>query len=239
MILIFDIDDTIYDLMEPFEKAHKEIFETRTDMPCVTLFMNSRIYSDEILEKEKQGLIPSKDCFFLRIQRTYQDAGIVVSREEGNEFERIYRSAQKVIHVNPDMEDILNCGKELKIPMGIVSNGNHKGQYAKIDALNLKRWFGEEHIFISGDVGWHKPDLRIFQAVEQAFHAEPEEIWYLGDTYEVDVTGGRNAGWNVIWFNHRNRECPEERNSATMEVRTGEELKKAVMDLLQKKDNKK
>ena len=58
MILIFDIDDTIYDLMEPFEKAHKELFETRTDMSCVTLFMNSRIYSDEILEKEKQGLIP-------------------------------------------------------------------------------------------------------------------------------------------------------------------------------------
>ena len=32
--IIFDVDDTLYNLMEPFEKAHKELMAARTDADC-------------------------------------------------------------------------------------------------------------------------------------------------------------------------------------------------------------
>ena len=40
--IIFDVDDTLYNLMEPFEKAHKELMAARTDADCEKLFEASR-----------------------------------------------------------------------------------------------------------------------------------------------------------------------------------------------------
>ena len=45
--IIFDVDDTLYDLMEAFDKVHKEFFEDKTKEDCEELFKRSRIYSDE------------------------------------------------------------------------------------------------------------------------------------------------------------------------------------------------
>ncbi len=72
-----------------------------------------------------------------------------------------------------------------------------------------------------------KPDPQAFKYVENAFALNPEETWYVGDTYEADVVGANTAGWHTIWFNHRNRECPE-KNRADITVKSIEELKEVI-----------
>ena len=32
-----------------------------------------------------------------------------------------------------------------------------------------------------------------------------KETYCIGDSYENDVDGAKNAGWKAIWFNHRER----------------------------------
>ena len=49
MNLIFDLDDTLYNLMGPFELVHKKLYADKTDADCTQLFMQSRVYSDEIM----------------------------------------------------------------------------------------------------------------------------------------------------------------------------------------------
>ena len=46
MNLIFDLDDTLYNLMGPFELVHKKLYADKTDADCTQLFMQSRVYSD-------------------------------------------------------------------------------------------------------------------------------------------------------------------------------------------------
>ena len=58
MNLIFDLDDTLYDLMGPFELVHKKLYADKTDADCTELFIKSRDYSDEIMEAEIKGAIP-------------------------------------------------------------------------------------------------------------------------------------------------------------------------------------
>ena len=53
--IIFDVDDTLYNLMEPFEKAHNELMVTRTDADCEELFEASRTYSDEAFCMSREG----------------------------------------------------------------------------------------------------------------------------------------------------------------------------------------
>ena len=215
--------------MGPFELVHNKLYADKTDVDCTQLFMQSRVSSDEIMEAEKKGLIPHEDCFYLRVKRTYHDVGIEMSREDAEKFEELYRAFQKEISLGNGVAQFLDYCKEKNIFIAILTNGRPKPQQAKIDALGLNKWFDDEHIFISGGIGYQKPDPMAFKYVENAFGLNPEETWYVGDTYEADVVGAAGAGWNTVWFNHRNKQCSE-KSRAKVTVKSIAELKKFVED---------
>ncbi len=231
MVLVFDLDDTLYDLSEPFRRAHRELFGDILGEECEELFRMSRIYSDEVLALEKEGKIASKDAFFLRIHRTYLDVGMDMDRVTADCFEEKYRYYQKHIVMPEDIKKMLDDCKEAGHTMALLTNGNLNGQGVKIKALNIRNWFAEENIFVSEITGFHKPAPGTFHYVQEHLGVEPQEIWYVGDTYEVDVLGGKRAGWNVIWFNHRKRPVPDG-NVADFKVTTAEELLEALRKLV-------
>ena len=56
-------------------------------------------------------------------------------------------------------------------------------------------------------------------------------IWFVGDSYLLDVEGAVNAGWNAVWMNRRKRQTPgnvvnpgKENGSSAASVETEEEL---------------
>lgn len=222
--LVFDIDDTMYDLMAPFKKAHEHFFADRVSADPMELFKKSRIYSDIILEREKNGEISSRDSFHERLRMTYQDVGLNIKREESDEFEAKYRYYQTNIEMFDFMRKVLDYCKEADLPIAVLTNGNYKGQWRKAEALNLQKWFSPEQIFISGELGYHKPDVRAFQAVGERMHFQPEKTWYVGDTYESDIAGASQAGWHTIWLNHRMRACPDKNCIADKEISSGKKL---------------
>lgn len=231
MNIVFDIDDTLYNLMEPFEKAHEELFAGQMDADCESLFMASRIYSDEAFYMHEKGMLSAEEEFAYRIRKTYADVGIHVSQEQVTLFEQRYRYYQKHIHVPKAIQNILENCRENDVPIAALTNGKHVNQGKKIGVLQLTRWFEEDRIFISEDIGYTKPDQRAFFAVQEALQLDPEKTWFIGDTFEVDVTGAQNAGWHVIWFNHRRRQMPEGAIKADREVRSAEDLLRVVKEL--------
>jgi putative hydrolase of the HAD superfamily len=52
--------------------------------------------------------------------------------------------------------------------------------------------------FISCEIGFEKPDPRIFRHVEDALGLEPSQILHVGNSLEHDAEGARNAGWNYL-----------------------------------------
>lgn len=237
MNLIFDVDDTLYNLMEPFEKAHKEMFADQTDADCEQLFMASRIYSDEAFYMHEKGLISREEEFPYRIIKTYADVGIQVSKAEAAKFEKRYRYYQKQIHVPEGIQEILDYCKVQQIPIAALTNGKRDNQGKKIKNLELNRWFDKEQIFISEEIGYTKPDKRAFLAVQESLQIDPKETWFIGDTFEVDVVGAKNAGWRVIWFNHRHRQMPEGEIQAELEVCSMEQLLEAILAIRKKDKN--
>lgn len=49
-----------------------------------------------------------------------------------------------------------------------------------------------------GDVGWRKPDLRIFMHALNSLGVRAEECLYVGDNYSADITGGNAAGLRTL-----------------------------------------
>ncbi|MFC5631216.1 MULTISPECIES: YjjG family noncanonical pyrimidine nucleotidase [Streptococcus] len=59
-----------------------------------------------------------------------------------------------------------------------------------------------EKIFISDEVGHHKPDKAFFETIaEQVEGFEVSKAVMIGDSLSADIQGGSNAGIDTIWFN--------------------------------------
>jgi putative hydrolase of the HAD superfamily len=57
-----------------------------------------------------------------------------------------------------------------------------------------------QHIFVSSEVGYPKPELQYYRSVEELLGLRPEQILLIGDDEAADVTGPIGAGWNAIWL---------------------------------------
>jgi len=83
------------------------------------------------------------------------------------------------------------------VPLGIISNS--EGRLAELLAE-----LGEESPFQvivdSGRVGVDKPSARIFQLAAASLRTELARIVHVGDAWEADVMGARNAGALAVWF---------------------------------------
>ena len=83
------------------------------------------------------------------------------------------------------------------IPVGIISNS--EGRLAELLAE-----LGEESpfrvIIDSGRVGVDKPNPRIFQLTAEGMQTDLSRIVHVGDAWEADVIGARNAGARAVWF---------------------------------------
>lgn len=231
MNFVFDLDDTLYDLRGPFEKAYEKFLDGRIEVSCAELFLKSRIYSEIVLRQEKDGIVPPEDAFYERMRLTCQDVGYLLTREEGRQFEAEYRDHQAKIQLFGFAKDVLEeCIKNGR-GLAVLTNGNRKAQQRKIDALGLNNWIDSDRIFISGEIGYQKPDAEAFKYIEKQLHFLPEETWYVGDTYEVDVVGADGAGWHTIWLNHRKRSCPEAVCRADKEITQGEQLLSLIQSI--------
>ena len=71
--------------------------------------------------------------------------------------------------------------------MGLLTNGTVRHQGKKLKTLGLPQWFDKDEMFISDAIGYTKPNIKAFQIVQDKMNLIPEETWFVGDTFEVDV----------------------------------------------------
>jgi putative hydrolase of the HAD superfamily len=83
------------------------------------------------------------------------------------------------------------------IPVGIISNS--EGRLAElVEELQQIALF--RTIVDSGRLGIDKPDRRIFEHAAQQLGVTLADIVHVGDAWEADVIGAREAGAQAIWF---------------------------------------
>lgn len=82
--------------------------------------------------------------------------------------------------------------------VGILTNGFAETQRRKFEEFGFYETV--RHLVISEDVGWLKPDPRIFEHATSITGFEPHEILYIGDSYSSDIAGGSEFGWNTAWY---------------------------------------
>lgn len=82
----------------------------------------------------------------------------------------------------------------------LITNGPDDTQRDKLAVTGLDRRF--DLVLTSGEVGFAKPDPRIFERALQELGLDRRSVWHVGDSVSHDVTGARNAGLAAgVWLN--------------------------------------
>ena len=92
------------------------------------------------------------------------------------------------------------------IGLALVTNGDSEGQHAKIERFGLAGYF--DAIFVEGDLGFGKPDPRVFNLALEALGAVPGLTWCVGDNLVWDVGGAQGVGIHGIWRDWRGNGLP-------------------------------
>lgn len=224
MNVIFDVDETLYNMTQPFERAFKEIWQDKYDIDMYELYTASRIYSDRVFDQVMAGTMTVDGAGVYRMQHAMRDFGFEITEEEALEFQHVYRKHQQHLDISKTMERILNLLKERGVSLAILTNGETNHQMEKIRGMGLERWFSDDRIFVSDAVGYFKPDVRTFRAVEDALHLNREETWYIGDSIENDIEGAGAAGWHAILLNRHHNDTSIIRHKPDYIVESEEEL---------------
>jgi putative hydrolase of the HAD superfamily len=90
--------------------------------------------------------------------------------------------------------------------LALLTNGGSRGQRQKIDRFDLAPLF--DAILIEGEVGFGKPDPRIYTTALAALDVPPTGAWMVGDNLEWDVAGPQREGIAGIWIDARGSGVP-------------------------------
>lgn len=102
-------------------------------------------------------------------------------------------------HLIDGAMDVLMYLKD-KYQLHIITNGFKEVQHIKLDYSNLKPFF--EHIIISEEHGFNKPDIKIFDLAQLLTNAQTHECVMIGDNYSTDILGALNANWKAIYLSN-------------------------------------
>lgn len=200
--IVFDVDDTLYDLSNPFREAYKELFQKEHGFDVEGAFLASRRYSDAVYAQSLSGEMSMEEMYIYRFQNAFCDYGREISAKKALEFQKVYEQKQQEIKMTRTMKQLL-CDLKDQVVLGIITNGPAQHQWDKVNALGVSEWIPKDHVFISGELGVAKPDREIFDRAAEKLGVCVEEAWYVGDSFANDIAGAKKAGWNAVWYNHR------------------------------------
>ncbi|GHV53423.1 noncanonical pyrimidine nucleotidase, YjjG family protein [Bacteroidia bacterium] len=84
----------------------------------------------------------------------------------------------------------------------ILSNGFREIQHKKLANAGLTPYF--HRIILSEDAGYQKPHKEIFDYALKNTNSRRTETLMIGDNWDADIAGAKQAGIAQLWFNPQN-----------------------------------
>lgn len=132
-----------------------------------------------------------------RLKECFPDFCSPLSENELDSLYQVYLQGYAASwSLYPEALDVLS---NITGPKALITNGDSKLQRAKVERLGLGDFF--RGIFISGELGFAKPDPRIFIAACDELKLPPQDVHYVGDNFRNDIEGAASAGLKPVWIN--------------------------------------
>ncbi len=219
--LLFDADETLFDFAACEESA---FYESAKELNIPVDPQIHRLYSavnDSLWKAHERGEITREDIMRRRftelLEKIGSDTALGVTWNKGYES-ALSRKAYL-------FDDTVSVCTELsgEYRLSIITNGLAHVQRGRMSISGIADLFGDR-IFISGEIGYAKPDVRFFERVADALEGfDPKRALVIGDSLTGDIEGAARAGIDSILIDRRNLH-PNGDSRTLMRIRNLREL---------------
>ena len=129
----------------------------------------------------------------------YESQGIKLSIPY-SQIDKIFWNAASPGTATVGLIDFLTFLKEHGIRTGVISNIAYSGSMLEERINDILPNNDFEFIIATSEYIFRKPNHRIFELALEKAGLQAEDVWYIGDQYECDIVGSRNAGLFPVWY---------------------------------------
>ncbi len=169
----WELRDEYFRLMDDQRRASGEAFPEFDAVALWQEFLNRRVEAVHCLHTKKLRWIP----LFLA---------------------EMYRGISRLrLQLYPDVTDVLNDLSQ-RFKLAALSDAQSAWALPEMRALGIEKYF--QPIIVSGDLGFRKPDKRIFEAALSGLDVPPENVIFVGNDMYRDVYGAKQVGIRTVFF---------------------------------------
>ncbi len=185
MIIVFDLDDTLYEEITYVKSGFRAVANYLSGKYSLS---SDKIYSElyDVLEEKGRGSI------FNEILNKYN----ILSKREIKKCVTVYRKHQPNIKLTKVSINCINRFSDYS--KYIVTDGNKMVQSTKIRALNLEKYFRKCLVTHNYGIDKAKPSTYVFHKILEWEKAKPTDLVYIGDDPKKDFINLKKEGFQTI-----------------------------------------
>ena len=207
--IVFDIDDTLYCRQDMLVQAAETVLGVKVPdwREFIRIFYEK---SDVNMAQLESGEVSTRDTNGWRYNETFRLLGLPYEPQDGGRAADAYLELQSHMFIGDELASVLDkLARDPEIKLAILTAGESKHQWNKVDMLGLDRWFDSSSVIVTGDTPYTKPDVELFRMMEERLGLSPSDLWMVGDNYDKDISGAIKAGWHSLWINRRRLPAPK------------------------------
>ncbi|MEO6593776.1 MAG: HAD family hydrolase, partial [Planctomycetota bacterium] len=135
------------------------------------------------------------------------------------------------LKVYDDVYELLRWLATTPILRGIISAGITIKQAEKLVRLEVLEFLTPSAIFFTDQVGFSKPNPKLYRRVLQRLKLTPQRCLYVGDNPTHDIDPCNREGWSTVRIRRSGRHAQEQgATQPTYEIRDFSELRRILQD---------
>lgn len=163
----------------------------------------------QILDSERHNHIEID--LYNACNRIFKRMGLALKDGLVEEFVKLYyKPVTEQITAIPGAVEILNKINKAGLKIGLISNSifPEKFHLEEMERFGLLKYF--DFTIFSGSVGIRKPKRDIFDMALKNTQTKPSQTVFVGDRFDVDISGAKNVGLVTVWKYREGRENPDD-----------------------------
>ena len=220
--LFFDLDHTLWDYETNSAETLSELwqkYELNNYQVALDDFLKTfSTINDKMWDDFHEGIINKDTIRIERFPKIFRALDIEVNAKASamqTDYINVCPTKPYLVDGVSELLDLVDGNYELHI----ITNGFDEIQGTKLISGGIEKYFN--HIISSGQVGFQKPDKRIFDFALDLAQATAADSLMIGDNPVSDIKGAHMAGIDQVFYNPHGMACPV---TPTMEVKSMREL---------------
>jgi putative hydrolase of the HAD superfamily len=207
--ILFDINGTLVDILT--DEGRDDIYRTISNYLRYhgVAVAADRLRDDYFVrlqaqKKESDEAFPEFDAvrlwqdFLAEHARPGVFTGATKLKRMAQLLAEMYRAASMFkLQLYPGVEEVL-AGLAGQYRLAALSDAQRAWALPELRAVGLDRFF--ETVVVSGDLGYRKPDRRIFTLALEGMGCLPQEVLFVGNDMYRDVHGAQQLGMRTVYF---------------------------------------